>query len=413
MEWIGLDLGSTYIKCVLIAPNGSQSAQMEAPPNTSAISSRYEVDAAAYCAVAEKLLNEHVPANCAGILISTQMHGYVLSDETFKAISPYVSWQDDAAIPHMESFRSRYGENACKKSGVSLKHNLAMCSLLARLEEGETIPDGSLFHTLGGYFIAGLTGRHACHMTNAAPTGLADVREGQWNRDLLRETKLDVLTFPEIFNQIIPVGRWRGIPVYPDLGDQQVCAYGAELTAYESLHISIGTAGLIGALSGSWREGPWENRPWLTDGLYLRSVSALPGGRDYAALHGFLERLISAASGRKIDPGLIWEWMSQIPVSDEGVNPASSGNFDFRSHSPEQAVLGVYEQMAIKYKSAAEKLELPISRIAFSGGAAAKSDALRKMIARQFSGTCDQNTYPIDRGLRRLCKDLETGGTKK
>ena len=32
-----------------------------------------------------------------GLLLSTQMHGYVLSDADFRPISPYVTWQDRLA----------------------------------------------------------------------------------------------------------------------------------------------------------------------------------------------------------------------------------------------------------------------------------------------------------------------------
>src|SRR5699024_3478295 len=132
------------------------------------------------------------------------------------------------------------------------------------------------------------------HMTNAAPTGLADVRAGGWNRALLRTAGLDGLTLPRIESAPVPVGYWQGLAVYPDLGDQQACALGAQPGEEDALCVAMGTTGLMGILTRQWGQGEYENRPWLSPGVYLRTVSALPGGRDMEAVKRFVQSMAAA-----------------------------------------------------------------------------------------------------------------------
>lgn len=297
MKWIALDLGSTHTKCSVIDSNYGviRKAQLRTPPNESSIRTRYEMDAEAYYQLAYQLLSEALAPDIAGVVLSTQMHGYVLTDANFLPVSSFVSWQDRAAWEpnasgqaHLETLRAKLPPNALQSAGVPLKANLAMSMLYARMEMGEVIPAGTLFHTLGGYIIGRLTGKHVCHCTNASPTGMYNARTGDWDRSLIHKAGLHMLRFGKVINAYSIAGMWRNagrsIPIMPDIGDHQVCVFSADLPAETGLHINIGTAGLIGLVTRKWSIGAYELRPWLTFGTYVQTVSGLPGGKHIDAL---------------------------------------------------------------------------------------------------------------------------------
>lgn len=382
MRFLALDLGSTFTKAALMEDSTMlRQLSLPTPPPCRTEGGRYEIDAAVYFAQMQSMLEQLREPAVSALLLSTQMHGCVLTDHEFQPLSPYLSWQDGLGAARLPAIRSLLSEDAVAPSGVPLKGNLALCALLARRLLGEKLPLHARLCTLGGYMIGRLTGEYVCHMTNAAPTGLADVRGGCWNTALLDKAGLN-LQLPRLVTALEPVGAWKGIAVYPDLGDQQVCAAGAGLSPEGSLHISLGTAGLIGSLTSQWASGAYENRPWLIPGVYLRTISGLPGGREMAGLAklllGFAQKLGSGASEAQV-----WAFLAScFPHAAPPEHP-----WQRLACSPEEWVVCLYHDFAAAYAQAAAQLELPIRKVAFSGGCAARNPALRSALCRTFA--CD------------------------
>lgn len=380
MRMIALDLGSTFTKAALLTAGMVQEErQIPTPAALLKDHDRYEIDAEVYYRQVVSLIDEYVddmPID--GILISTQMHGYVLTDATMQPVTPYVSWQDKLGAKHLPIIREFLVDEDVYPSGVPLKGNLAVCSLLARRAEGEEIPEGAYFHTLGGYIIARLTGSHVCHITNAAPTGLADIQRDCWNEILLKRTGLFMLRMPEIVNSIKSVGLYRGIKVYPDIGDQQVCAFGADLKVEHSLHVNVGTAGLLGALCQEFKVDRCESRPWLENGCYLRTVSGLLGGRHIQALR-------ETYSGNDDE---VWPLLTQHP--DAHAN-------------------AVYQEVAENYREAAERMDFSVGELCYTGGCVLKNPALRRKIEESFVLFGDSCTKSADiwKGMLRLADKIE------
>lgn len=394
MAYIGLDLGSTYTKIALL--DSSQilrEKRLASPPRLRGDPDRFEVDAQLYFEQVLSLLEDFANSQTQGILISTQMHGWVLAGEDFHPLTPYVSWQDRIGARHLASIAQRITPQDVEPAGVPLKPNLALCSLLGRMQEGFLVPQKARLCTLGGYLIGRLTGRHICHMTNAAPTGLADVRNGGWNLPLVSRAGLENLILPETALDIHPVGEWKGIPVYPDLGDQQTCAAGAGLEADHCLHISVGTAGLIGLLTKEWGCGRYEKRPWIQPGWYLRTVSGLPGGRDLAAMKDELATALPAS----VSEENIWRLMTTLNADHL---PAAACRID--------QIRAFYQTMSFQYRQAADQMERTIDKLTFSGGAAAKNPELRRTLAQAFdSAALNPVDHDVMLGFQAIIAQLE------
>lgn len=170
MKYIGVDLGSTYIKAVLLDPAEQRivsqkkyhSPEKLQNPNIN----KYEVSAVAYVDKIKGLIDEYTQAypDVEGLIISTQMHGFVYSVPDMEDI--YVSWQDMRCLDEMpgkgKSYLAYLGEQISqedmRKNGVYLKPSLGICNLYVLLDEDSSIPRGGTLYTLGSYIIHALTG---------------------------------------------------------------------------------------------------------------------------------------------------------------------------------------------------------------------------------------------------------------
>ena len=294
---------------------------------------------------------------------------------------------------------------------MPIKPNLACCSLLARIRAGLKLPAAVRFCTLGSFVIGRLTGRNICHITNAAPTGLADVRKSRWNERLIEQSGLSQLSFPEIVADVMPVAVWNGACLFADYGDQQVCAYGAGLAPEADLHISIGTAGLMGALTAEWGQGQYENRPWLEKGLYLRTVSGLPGGNQIRQISLFIKEIATQISKRKISEAAVWQWLDRLQF--DSIKSVAHDYFDLLSVfslSPEQLALAACDTIADKYKGAADQLGLAVKKIAFSGGAAQRIPSLRRMIEARLAVDSPGPVCDVMLGMQKIASRAESKG---
>ncbi len=402
MRCLALDMGSTWTKAAYLDDaQVIRESRLPIPSPLLVGGERYEVDATAYFDQVLALLKGLDAPDAEGLLISTQMHGCILTDEDFRPVTPYISWRDGLGRKHLAEIIRRLGKEAAQPSGVLMKANLALCALLGRGIEGERLPQGARFCTLGGYLIGRLTGEHVCHMTNAAPSGLADICNGGWNHPLIRAAGLDSLRFPRIVTGLEPVGKWGGVAVYADWGDQQACAAGASLTPEKTLHISVGTAGLMGVLTNAWEVGAWENRPWLTPGMYLRTVSGLPGGRHMAGLEALLRAAVRDISGQEPAAGAVWEYLK---------HPQEAGQardlWDILSRPAPQMLGAYYAAFADAYAKAAACLGFLPENVAFSGGAVSRNPALRQSVCQALGCTARAGEYDVWRGMLRLMEQI-------
>lgn len=398
MRYLALDLGSSWTKTALLEDGNvlqERSVPTPLPKDTTGL--RFEIDAEAYFRQVQTALEYYLPQKPGALLLSTQMHGCVLTDAAFQPLTPYISWRDEMGQNRLEDICTLVGKDATAPSGVPLKGNLALCALLSRRMSGDALPVRARFCTLGGYVIGRLTGEHVCHMTNAAPTGLVDVQNKRWNQPLLLRAGLDGWQYPRLIHDLSPVGEWRDALVYADLGDQQVCAAGAGLKPEQTLHISLGTAGLIGMLTPQWESGPYENRPYVLPGVYLRTVSGLPGGRHMEGLATLLQEVTRSLTGCHVSRQAVWDLLTQH------TQPGAAGNLWDILSQPASSMLGAYYAAFAKaYVDGVQKLCFSPREIAFSGGAASQNPSLRKALSAALGCTVVPGDHSIWQGMAAI-----------
>lgn len=409
-----LDVGSTTIKRMIVDQERIvDRAEATPPSNCATIAGRYEMDGEALFQEVLRMLEAGVSRETEELLLSTQMHGFILTDELGRPLTPFVTWQDQAALERhdgkntLEALADAVPQEALLLAGVPLKENLGLVSLAARMRAGMAVPEGALFHSLGGYLIYRLCGRHVCHLTNAGPCGIADVLGTRLNQRLIEGAGLSGLRYPRLLTGYVSCGSavvaGHELAIFPDLGDQQLCFLGTPCRLDRGYHINVGTAGLAGMLTGQFEAGLYENRAWMEKNTYLRTVSGLPGGRSVAALHA---RIVA----RGMEEEAAWHLMTNARGEPRQLAWRAGELLPWlpADMSSEGWCVSLYAAMAERYRQAAEQMHCPAQELYFSGGCVLKNPALRRALEAAFPGA---RVYlcGVERGAVALARKAQIG----
>ena len=182
--YIAIDAGSSFLKLAKLEVQGENVSVLESErravkrvPDTQPY--EYEYDIAGIVGQVRDYIDRAAPAgNIEGILITAQMHGYVLRNNVTGECSNYISWQDERCLAvrggesYLDRLRRLIPAGLIARSGMRLKCEMALCNLYAdAAERGLELSDGYELFTLGSYMINSLCGRNITHITSAVPTG--------------------------------------------------------------------------------------------------------------------------------------------------------------------------------------------------------------------------------------------------
>lgn len=290
MKRLLIDIGSTNIKSVLCT-NGvcDRVERIPFPPAAVDGNFRYEVEVSAILERIHAIVDR---TDCEEIYISTQMHGYLLTDVQRRPLTRYISWQDRRA-------------QACgvqleiaAESGTAMKANLPRAGVEAISKtQPEVYRSAAEFFTLGSYVAYALTGRNVTHITDAAASGFYNVRA--------RTVFPCALRLPEAEYRAVMVGTYKGRRVCSPMGDQQCAVLGAG--ADEGTYVlNLGTAGQLCTVAKGYVSGEFESRPYF-GGDTLCTVTGLSGGKrleacgegDIPALTAEYAQAMARLPGRK------------------------------------------------------------------------------------------------------------------
>ena len=168
------------------------------------------------------------------------------------------------------------------------------------------------------------------------PTGFYNLQAGGVpDRELLALLGMEGLCLPEVTDGFSPCGEYRpagaavGIPVYPDVGDQQICILGDGLDC-GSLNINIGTATQMSSVCTDWESEFYnsihELRPYF-GGKFLRTVTKLPGGRSLQVIADFFADAVRTFTGINMTPPQVWDIIMTIAGDTDATLEVKTGFF--------------------------------------------------------------------------------------
>lgn len=419
MKIIGIDIGTTTISGVVLEDKDAQKpVLLEAKtvengcfiPDTEAWEKIQ--DAGQIVERAERLLNELLNRHrdVRRIGLTGQMHGIVYLDRDGKSISPLYTWQDargnlpdENQMTLIEEIRNTCGIQTAAGYGIvthiyNKRHHL--------------VPEGAVsFCTIMDYFGMHLTGRKEplVHASNAAGFGFFDSRHMHFDTESLLLMGVEKSWLPEVCTQITELGTYRDCMVTTAIGDNQASFLGAAGKEDHTILVNMGTGGQISVLSEEYfsAEGI-EARPFL-NGKYLLAGASLCGGKAYALLEQFFEKIVYMATGNKESLYGMMEQLAQtgkewnterkedrklkITTAFDGtrVNPEASGNISnlfSDNFTPEFFTYGVLEGMSRElyqmYQVICRGTGEREKRLIGSGNGLRKNPVLCKIIEEMF-----------------------------
>lgn len=310
MLYLAVDIGSTHIKIALIEVPTGRVIAIQKRPSPARLNNPnpriFEIEADQYVHVVRQALEQSIQTHgeVEGVLLSTQMHGFVLSQTN--ACPVYISWQDcrclDAAhkeLSYLEKLRSDLPQDQFKDCGVILKPSLGLCNLFAKKQMEHWDDQPRVLDTLGSYIIFCLTGKHVCHISNAAPLGFLDLKRRIWNQNILAALDLRAISLPQIAaDEFHPCATavilGQTVKVYPDYGDQQVSILGSYANGKDAV-INIATAAQVSVFTNAFESTPFEIRPYFEQ-TYIHTISNMPSGRNLEVLHRFVQNVVETVT---------------------------------------------------------------------------------------------------------------------
>ncbi len=409
MKAIGIDIGTTSISAIVMdaAGEGMERSWTIANPGFMKPEHPWEriQDADRIVQTTRKLLDEILDETpqAAVVGLTGQMHGIVYVDEDGRAVSPLMTWQDMRASRPGADGRS-ICEAVSARWPVKAYPGYGLMTHLHNLREGAVPPGARSIATICDYFGMAITGRKTplLHSGNAASLGLYDLEKHAWRRDILSDFREDGSILPEVANEYVVIGSYRGVPVGIALGDNQASFQGSVSHAGEEILINMGTGGQISLLSDRVLEAEEiETRPFNGDS-YLIVGPSLCGGRAYALLAGFFKACAQgfgfdspdayAAMARFLeappepDPMVVdttFDGTRERPARRGGISNLSTDNFTPQGLT--RGVLnGMVRELLDRYRTMEQGLGIERSHIVASGNGMRRNPALQRIAGEQF-----------------------------
>jgi xylulokinase len=336
------------------------------------------------------------------ILITGQMHGWMLTDHELQPLSPVVTWRDSLPVSNANEVKSapedllrqQTSDSVWQSVGNELRSGIPVASFFARRERGELNVPGIL-HSLISYVSHALSGNAATpimHSTDAAAHGFLNTQHQEWEQEILDLPFLNKIQLPEVVTDLRRVGvsSEAKCPVYVAIGDQQAALIGSSLKMDE-ISFNIATGSQVSKLT-SVAEGPYQVRPYF-GGLWLSTKTHIPAGRSLNSLVA----LVSELSMQSND----WVWseiqdrLQEISTTNLRINLNFFGSDD-ESGSIAQITEGnltvghvfraAVQQMVNTYYEIAHQLTdvSATSSIVLTGGLTTRFSPLKDAIADKF-----------------------------
>lgn len=366
-----------------------------------------------------------------GILVTGQMHGWVITDEDLHPLTDVVTWRDDLTafvdgteVPAVEQLRQQLSKTVLKSLGNELRTGLPISSLYARKTRG-MLPEHGVVHSLISFVAHALVGNvniHIMHDTDAAAHGLMKIASASWDSEAVKIIQTKDLRLPEISSDVVQIGEdaLLGCPVFTAIGDQQASLLGVQLGLHQ-ISINIATGSQVSMVSSKPLDS-FQTRPYF-ERTYLNTVTHIPAGRALNCLVS----LVSELSENSNDA--IWQKISEkveeCRESDLEIDlsffDSATGNHGFISNILENnlSVGNIFraaiEQMTDTYYSIVQQLsdQDDYDEIVLSGGLTTRFTPLRDSITLRFPHKKIIDFKGEDaslQGLYHLCQNINHEG---
>ncbi len=361
------------------------------------------------------------PGNIKGIGLSGQMHSLVVIDKNKKVLRPAILWCDNRTTPQRQWITEKVGLENLKNlvSNPPLEGFTAPKIIWIRDNEPDIYEKINKILLAKDYIRYLLTGEIGTEVSDAAGTALFNVKNRVWSDELLKLINIPKEILPKCFESIDIIGKInektaelaglkKGTPVVGGGADNPCSAVGNGIVREGRVQSSIGTSGTVVAHTDTVKVDPKMRlhtfchtipKKWYLMGVVLQAGGSLRWFRDTLG-----NEEIEIAHSKGIDPyDIFCQKAEKVSIGSNGLlflpylsgerTPHQDGKARggwigiTLSHQREHLIRAVFEGITFAMRDSIElmkELGVQISQVRVTGGGA-KNEFWRKMQADVFN----------------------------
>ena len=259
MNYIGIDLGTSAVKLLLVSESGeilktaSESYPLEFPHNGWS-----QQDPKDWWEAVRKglkvLLEDHDPSEVKAIGCGGQMHGLVLLDENDEVIRPCILWNDGRTQKETD-FLNTIEKLPEYTANIAFAGFTAPKILWVRENEPENFQRTRKIMLPKDYINYKFTGVFSTDYSDASGMLLLDVENKRWSKEMIELCGIGEKMLPKLYESYEVTGKVReeiaeefgfhDVKVVAGAGDNAAAAIGTDTVHDGSCNISLGTSGTV------------------------------------------------------------------------------------------------------------------------------------------------------------------------
>jgi xylulokinase len=370
--YLGIDIGTSGVKAVIVADDGAVLSQGTAPLSVSRpqpLWSEQDPDhwwTATEAAVLD--LPVELRRRVQGIGLAGQMHGATLLGADDRPLRPAILWNDGRSFAECEAIEARAPDSRTITGNIAMPGFTAPKLVWVKGHEPAIFAQVRSVLLPKDYVRLCMTGDKASDMADSAGTLWLEAGKRVWSDAMLAATGLDQSHMPRLYEGPEVTGQLRAdvaarwgmtaVPVVAGGGDNAAGAAGVGVIADGDAFLSLGTSGVIFVATQEFRPNPARAvhafchclpNMWHLMSVHLSAATCVDWaakltGTDVAGLFALAERAGPAAGSELFLPYLSGE---RTPHND----PHVRGSFLALDNetTPEKLAVAVLEGVAFAH----------------------------------------------------------------
>jgi xylulokinase len=268
--FLGLDIGTSGVKAVVLTRGGRVAAQASAPITTARPhplwSEQDPDDWVTACDTAVTALSPGLRRRVEAIGLAGQMHGATLLGADDRPLRPAILWNDGRSFAQCATLEAGAPGSQQITGNGAMPGFTAPKLLWVRDHEPAVFAATHSVLLPKDYVRLALTGDKASDMSDAAGTLWLNVGARSWSPTMLAATGLDMAQMPRLHEGSDITGKLRQdvaqrwgmarVPVAAGAGDNAAGALGVGVTKAGQGMLSLGTSGVIFVATSQFRPNP-------------------------------------------------------------------------------------------------------------------------------------------------------------
>ena len=268
--YLGIDIGTSGVKAVVISGSGALVDQATAPLSVSRPKPLWsEQDPADWWSATNSAvsdLDREVRKLVRGIGLSGQMHGATLLDRSHHALRPAILWNDGRSASQCAELEAALPAMLIITGNRAMPGFTAPKLLWVRANEPQIFADTALVLLPKDYVRLRMTGEAASDMSDSAGTLWLDVARRRLSEEMLSATSLSTMHMPSLHEGNAVTGQLRAelaeawgmarVPVVAGGGDNAAGAVGVGVVRAGEAFLSLGTSGVLFLANDGYHPNP-------------------------------------------------------------------------------------------------------------------------------------------------------------